>query len=75
MTITVKYSCPLCGLSRVECDVPARGDEDVVVWMEQTIAVVGRDHARRSPACHPERLHDLMIPMTGVDKVGGPTRH
>lgn len=73
MTIDVKYSCPMCGLAKVIVRVPARVDEDVRVWMDQTIALVGADHGRRSPDCHPEELHDLMIPMTGADRVGGPS--
>lgn len=73
MTITVKYSCHDCGLVKAECVVPARQDEDVVVWMEHTIRLAAQDHARRSPRCHPKQLHDLMIPMPpGTDRVGGP---
>jgi len=75
VTITVLYSCPECGLSRVPCDVPARGDEDVLVWMKQTLAVVSRDHDRRSPHCRPRQLVDLHVPMTSVDRIGGATRH
>lgn len=73
MTIAVKYSCPACGLKAVSVDVPARTDEDVLVWMKQTIRLTSEDHARRSPHCHPERLHDLMIPMAGAARVGGPS--
>lgn len=72
VTIRVRYSCPDCGLKKVVCEVPARGEEDVRIWMEATIASVGADHQRRSPRCHPTQLHDLMIPMTGADRIGGP---
>lgn len=72
MTVTIFYSCELCGLKRVPCDVPARGEEDILLWMDATIRLTGRDHARRSPNCHPTKLTDLMIPITGTSKVGGP---
>jgi len=71
-TIRVRYSCFDCGLRQAECDVRARGDEDVLVWMEATIRQCGEDHHRRSPQCYPTELHDLMIPMTSVDRIGGP---
>jgi hypothetical protein len=73
VTIRVRYSCPACGLVSVNVDVPARETEDVVTWMEATVRATGADHNRRSPDCHPARLHDLMIPMTGTDRIGGPT--
>jgi len=73
LTIRVFYSCPLCGLVKTAVDVPARDEEDVRVWMEQTVRLTGEDHARRSPDCHPQRLHDLMITMTGLDRIGGAT--
>lgn len=72
MMIEVFYSCPDCGLHRVRCEVPARGEEDVIVWMNVTIVHIGADHRRRSPDCHPTELHDVMIPMTGANKIGGP---
>lgn len=72
MNITVKYSCADCGLERVSCDVPARGEEDVIVWMEATASLASKDHNRRSPLCRPTTLTELMIPMSGTDRVGGP---
>lgn len=72
LTITVLYSCDLCGLTDAHCDVPAREDEDVLVWMEQTIQLVAANHHRRSPLCRPKTLKNLMIPMTGRDRIGGP---
>jgi hypothetical protein len=73
VTITVMYSCDECALSKVSCLVPAREDEDVTVWMEQTIRLISADHDQRSPGCHPKMLKDLYIPMTGTDRIGGPT--
>lgn len=72
LTIRVLYSCPLCGLFKVSCDVPARGEEDVVAWMHQTVAALSRDHHARSPRCQPRELKDVMIPMAGRDRIGGP---
>ena len=71
-TISVLYSCHQCGLKKIAVAVPARTDEDVVVWVE---TIMGRrlagDHAQRSPHCHPDTLDEVMIPMTGTDRVGG----
>lgn len=75
LTITVKYSCLQCGLYRAECAVPARGDEDVLEWMNQTIIFLAQDHAARSPSCHPASLHDVRIPFPeSADRIGGPSR-
>lgn len=72
MTITVKYSCRDCRLHRVTVSVPARDSEDVADWMKATVRLVSADHARRSPACHPKALSELLIPMDGTQKIGGP---
>lgn len=72
MDITVLYSCRDCDLERVPCMVPARGEEPVLAWMDATIRVLAGDHARRSPACTARKLSDVMIPMTGADRIGGP---
>jgi len=74
-TIQVFYSCPLCALRKVAISVPAREGEDVLQWMEATLRLLAADHAQRSPTCHPDQLHDLMIPMTGTARVGGPVEH
>jgi hypothetical protein len=71
LMITVRYSCSLCGLLRVPCRVPARGEENVVLWMEGVVLRLSDDHARRSPHCHPDKLTEVMIPMSGAEKVGG----
>lgn len=71
VTITVLYSCHLCGLTDIPVPVPARTDEDVLVWMEQTGGLLSRDHDQRSPLCHPDKLSNVKIPMTGTDRVGG----
>lgn len=74
-TIKVRYSCHTCGLTKVSCLVPARGEEDVVSWMNSTVALLSADHRNRSPTCVPidGQLHDVMIPIES-DKVGGAVR-
>lgn len=73
MTTRCKYSCRTCNLHRVALDVPARQAEDVSDWMTATVALVGADHQRRSPGCPAKELTELMVPLTGTDRVGGPT--
>lgn len=64
MKIEVKYSCALCGLHRVPCNVDARVDgEDIAVWMSAVGAALSRDHDRRSPGCRPKKLSEVMIPL------------
>lgn len=71
ITIGVKYSCPTCGLEKARVQVPTRGAEDVVTWMKATTQHIADDHHARSPAC-PGRTCDVMIPIAGAEKVGGP---
>lgn len=73
MTILCYYSCKDCGLQKVPIQIPVRGQEDVVKWMGSTVLRMGLDHNRRSPRCHPSVLSDIMIPMIGADKIGGPS--
>lgn len=75
VTVTVLYSCHVCGLTDIPVPVPARTDEDVLVWMEQTGGLLSQDHAQRSPLCHPKTLSNVKIPMTGADRVGGAPQH
>lgn len=72
MTTTVLYSCHKCKLHRVPVVVPAREEEDVVAWMKETTEYLAQDHYKRSPHCDTTALQEVMIPMTGRDKVGGP---
>ncbi len=70
--IHVRYSCPLCGIKDREVVVTARGDEDVITWMENTcVPTLGDDHHRLSPGCFPHTLRNISIPITGAGKVGG----
>lgn len=72
MSVTVKYSCPECGLVDREVRVTSRTDEDVVAWLEDVCMVeVTKDHVSVSPDCVATSLKDLKIPLAGVDKIGG----
>lgn len=73
LTIHCRYSCAGCGLADIGVDVPERGDESVAVWMNDTIRLLSRDHARRSPRCHPKSLQEVKIPITGASRIGGST--
>lgn len=76
MTIVVKYSCARCGVRDAELTVPAREDEDVIVWMEEVIVLIAQAHRKAHPDCRERQLQNLMIPMPpGVDRVGGAIRH
>lgn len=71
--ITIRYSCHLCGLEKIHCDVPQREPgSNVIDWMKLVGVKLSDDHARRSPQCHPEKLSDVLIPITGADYIGGP---
>lgn len=71
--IEVRYSCVACGVQRATVAVPARGEEDVVVWVKDVMApAIGEDHAARSPFCSSRTMSEVLIPITGAEKVGGP---
>lgn len=72
LTIRVLYSCQMCALKDAAVDVPARGDEDVKVWMDATVLAVWRDHWKRSPRCRPNVLTEMKIPVSHTDRIGGP---
>ena len=71
--IVCKYTCHACALDKVSVAVPAREDEEIGVWIRATAELLGADHCRRSPHCTKREI-DLMIPIDGADKLGGPTR-
>lgn len=71
--ITIKYSCDACGLRDTELSVPGREGEDIMEWMEKTVGQhIRKDHYVKSPSCDAESVQNLMIPITGAQKVGGP---
>ena len=72
-TIDVKYSCAACGIHRISVKVQARQFENVIDWVEKTMAqAISDDHSQRSPHCISRTMSEVMIPMTGAEKVGGP---
>jgi hypothetical protein len=73
LTVRCLYSCELCRAVDVPCDVPARGDEDVRTWMDLAVRHIARHHFNRNPRCPAKALSELKIPMTGTDRVGGPS--
>lgn len=72
MTITCKYSCFACGVHRALVPVKAREDEDVKVWLDRTALYIRDYHQRLHPHCTNTQLDELMIPMDGRDRIGGP---
>lgn len=72
-TVTVRYSCHGCGIVRREVVVPARMSDadDVVKWMETLAGVISVDHSRASPLCTATTMSEVMIPISGTDRVGG----
>jgi hypothetical protein len=71
--IKVLYSCVLCGIHRAEVSVPERTNEDVVYWVQTIVGnQIKQDHTSRSPECRATSVQDLMIPISGVEKIGGP---
>lgn len=77
MTLTtLMYSCKLCGLHRVKVPVRSREtEESVTAWMDHTIHMIAFDHRRRSPVCQAKEITEVMIPLTGTDRIGGPVQN
>jgi hypothetical protein len=73
-TVQVLYSCKGCKLVDAVVTVVARGDEDVIAWLEGVKPKIAADHVRRSPHCRAGAC-DLKIPM-GDDgsRVGDPVK-
>jgi hypothetical protein len=75
MDIIIKYSCTLCGIYRRHVSVPQRENEDVRIWMNMVTHRLADDHKLRSPNCRATKLDEVMIPITGADKIGGAPVH
>jgi hypothetical protein len=73
MTIRVLYSCHACGVVDASIHVPERGEENVIEWMDQTAAIIARDHRSAYPNCRATSIQNLKIPITNVEKIGGPS--
>jgi hypothetical protein len=73
ITIPVQYSCVLCGVKDYTIQVPARAEaDDLIIWMQATIALIAQDHRATHPDCLSATLQDLKIPIDGAEWVGGP---
>jgi hypothetical protein len=71
--IQCKYSCFKCGIHRQIVTVAAREEEEVDTWLMKICApALSADHDRRSPACRITQLSEVMIPIEGAEKIGGP---
>jgi hypothetical protein len=71
VTIRCLYSCDLCGLEKVEAEVPARTFEGIIDWTERVLGgALSADHARRSPLCHATSLARVYVPVKGTDRIG-----
>lgn len=62
--ITIKYTCPKCGIADQELDVPERQRAvDVVCWMSGPVAKrLAQDHAEKRPLCRWDTF-ELTIPV------------
>lgn len=73
-TLIVMYSCKMCGLHRIKRAVKIRGEEDAPTWMRETVVpAIAADHFARSPHCKSKVIDQVLIPITAVDRIGGPT--
>jgi hypothetical protein len=72
--IYVKYTCKLCGLEMVHCQVPARErNQNVMDWTLKVLALaISRDHEQRSPECKATSISEVYVPIVGASFIGGP---
>ncbi len=74
--IIVQHTCGAPHLRRTKVSVKERMAEDVAAWMEQTcIPALMADHSARSPECRTDKFAEVMIPLTGTSKIGGPVEN
>ena len=69
MMIRVRYSCEGCGLQQIAVEVPARIDEDIIAWIEQTGLYVATNHRLQSPNCR-SNVCDLLVPLHEGQPIG-----
>jgi hypothetical protein len=75
LTVECMYSCSLCGVTKRKVMVPARGDENVVAYVEKVaVPRLVADHLINSPGCKPEKFAEVYIPVTNDGVVGGATK-
>jgi hypothetical protein len=69
--ITIMYSCDLCGLVDVTCQVREREDPDqetVEHYLNYAVTrAIAHDHQLRSFGCENNRISQLKIPMDNSD--------
>lgn len=71
MTIPIKYSCAVCGITEQVIHVKARPSEmDIHDWMQSVGYSVGMNHKLLSPVCNARSMSNLMIPMPSGYKEG-----
>lgn len=70
--IDVLYTCHTCGVVKRKVAFRERGEEeDVRTWMTALRVAIAADHELVSLGC-PGETCDLMVPMTGRSRIGGP---
>lgn len=75
-TITVRYTCRMCGIVDAHVPVKVRGEEDVVQWVGVVVKALTSDHFRRHPWCRATKLDEVKIPVPdGAKRVGDPVEH
>jgi C4-type Zn-finger protein len=71
-TITTMYSCHKCGLKDREVTVRERyAGEEVMSWVNHTVALIAADHAKVSPRCRITSLSEIKIPVPAGTSVVG----
>jgi hypothetical protein len=53
----------------VSVEVPARDNEDIIAWVEQTGLYVAHSHRQQSPHCR-SNVCDLMVPLHEKQPIG-----
>ncbi len=69
--IRVRFSCHGCGLTEIEVEVPARGNEDIITWIENTRPFITASHKKHSPHCTTQAC-DLMTTFSAGQRIGAP---
>jgi len=75
-TVEARYTCDKCGLKNVAVEVPARGPEDVVAWLEKIVAPrLSSDHREKSPFCRITHFTQVWLPIPlGGGRIGEVTK-
>lgn len=69
-TVKVGWECKNCNKTRWVEDVPARGDYDLMYWIEWVVMYkLADDHKKQSPYCFGGHL-DIKMPIGNDGRVG-----